>query len=93
MTRVIFEEEDTLDDGQPIGPVTVLPDAEAVAADDAHPLMGRPFRPACICDSRKREGEPGQECGRCGNPISEPWKTLTQVKQIAAHEGVQLEVN
>lgn len=93
MTRVIFNEEDVLDDGQPIAPVTVLPDAEAVAADDAHPVTGRLFRPARICDSRKREGEPGQERCRCDNAISEPRKTPTQAKQIAAHEGVELEVN
>jgi hypothetical protein len=94
MTRMIFEEEeDILDDGQPIAPVTDLPDAEAVAADDAHPLTGRLFRPACICERRKREGEPGQERGRCDNRISEPWKKLRQAKQIAAPEGVELEVN
>ena len=93
MTRVIFKEEDTLDDGQPIGPVTVLSGAEAAAADDAHPHLGRPFRPACICEADEREGEPGEECGRCGNPIREPWKTLRQAKQIAAREGVELEVD
>jgi hypothetical protein len=93
MNRVILKEEDTLDDGQPVGPVTVLPDAEAALADHAHPLMGRPFRPACICERREREGQPGQECGRCGNPVAEPWKTLTQAKQIADREGVELEVN
>lgn len=93
MTRVIFKEEDTLADGQPIGPVTFLPDAEAVVADDAHPLMGRPFRPACICDSSQREGESGEECGRCGDFIAEPWKTLRQAKEIAAREGVELEVS
>ena len=93
MTRVIFKEEDTLDDGQPIGPVTVLSDVEAAAADDAHPLLGQPYRRQCICDSREREGEPGQECGRCGHPIREPWKTLAQAKEIAAREDVELEVN
>lgn len=56
MTRVIFKEEDTLEDGQPIGPVTVLSNSEAAAADDGHPLMGRPFRPACMCDSASATG-------------------------------------
>jgi hypothetical protein len=93
MTRVIFKEEDTLEDGQPIGPVTVLSNAEAAAADDGHPLMGRPFRPACVCGSHTRVGDPGEECGRCGNPIREPWKTLRQAKEIAAREGAELEVN
>lgn len=93
MTRVIFKEEDTLEDGQPIGPVTVLSDAETVAADDAHPLLGRPFRPSCTCESREREGEPGEDCGCCGYPIPEPWKTLNQAEEIAAREGVKLEVS
>jgi hypothetical protein len=93
MNRVIFKEEDTLDDGEPVGPVTVLSEAEAAMVDDAHPLLGRPFQPKCFCESGEREGEPGEECGRCGNQIGQPWKTLTQAKQIAAREGVELEVN
>jgi hypothetical protein len=91
VTRVIFKEEDTLEDGQPIGPVTVLSDADAEAADDAHPLLGWPFRPSCICESP--EGDPREECGRCGNEIGEPWKTLAEAKRIAAREGVELEVS
>jgi hypothetical protein len=71
----------------------VLSDAETMAADDAHPLMGRPFRHACACDSGNREGEPGEGCGRCCTPIRKPWKTLRQAKEIAAREGVELEVN
>lgn len=90
---MIFKEEDTLDDGQPIGPLTVLSDAEVVAAEDAHPLLGRPFQPACTCESREREGEPGEECGRCGCFVREPWKTLRQAEEIAAREGAKLEVN
>jgi hypothetical protein len=92
VTRVIFKEEDTLHDGQPIGPVTVLHDADALAAAGAHRARGRPFRPACTCELHIREGEPGEECGNCGCLIREPWKTLSEAKEIAAREGVELEV-
>ncbi len=82
---MVFKHEAEIE-GEPIGPAVVTRESEC--GERGRGLGVVPFGPRCVCAPQL--GTPGGRCPRCGDPVDEPWVTLTRAREKAAALGIEL---
>jgi hypothetical protein len=86
LSYIAFKDEGATDDGEPIGPISFVTQADEELTGVAA-LMGGPRGEKCEC--AEPQGEPGERCERCGKD-NERWVTLTHAEEVARRRRVPL---